>query len=386
MLMHAYQVQRIFHLYGLPILRGGVAYTPSEAVAVSKNLRTRSACLKAQIYSSGRSKGTFKDSKLSGVVFAHTPKKIEEKARSMLGHYLVTKSTGENGTEVKKIYVEERVNINRSYVISIKIDFDKERVFLTAYDEKKPDEKPLVYDLDILHQVGTAKALMIATKLVGKTYAKRTAKTIQALHRIFIDYAAFEVEINPLVITDKKQVIALEGNITFDPDAKSRYREFSVMRDVEDETENEKKARLNNFRYLKLDGNIGCIVNGSGLGIATLDLLQMQNGKVASLFDVGAMPSEDATTSAFKAVLSEPDVEGILVNIFGGNARCDVIAKGLVSAARQISVGLPIVVRMQGTNSQIGQRILFESGLPFIVEETMDKAVQRIIGLVQEII
>ena len=126
MLMHAYQVQRIFHLYGLPILRGGVAYTPSEAVAVSKNLRTRSACLKAQIYSSGRSKGIFKDSKLSGVVFAHTPKKIEEKARSMLGHYLVTKSTGENGTEVKKIYVEERVNINRSYVISIKIDFDKE--------------------------------------------------------------------------------------------------------------------------------------------------------------------------------------------------------------------------------------------------------------------
>lgn len=388
--IHEYQAKKIFRRFGIPVLKGEVAYTSAEAARIAAKMDAKEWVVKAQVYSSMRGEGRFKEKEAGakgGIRAASSVKMVQKEADRMLGKTLVTPMTSAKGQEVKKVYIEEKITIAKTYALSIYIDFPAEKVFLTAQDLTIGD-KPISFrkELDLAKNLTPSQALKIATKMgMKKGHIKKTAKILQAMYEIFKTYAAFKIEINPLVVTSTNSLIALDGKIAFDPDAVSRYKEVNDMRDKEEETPNELKARQNNFRYIKLNGNIGCIINGSGLGIATLDLIHLYGGTPACILDLGGDPTKEIVAHAIKTILSEPDVEGILINIFGGSTRCDVVAEGLIAAAKEISVGLPIVVRIDGTNEQMGCRLLFESGLPFIVKKDMDEAIKLIIQSVQEI-
>lgn len=389
--IHEYQVKKIFRHVGIPILKGGVAYTGAEAARVADKFEAPNGWIvKAQVYTPMRGQGFFQEKsagKKSGIRYAKNRKSVQKETEAMLGKNLITPLTGSHGQEVKKVYIEEKVDISATYALEIYIDFPAEKVFVTAQNTTPGIKvRPIKQELDLQKNFTTSRATNIATKIgMKRGHIKKTAKILQAMYEIFKTYAAFRIEINPLIITANNNLFALDGKIVFDPDAVSNYEEIAEMHDREDETLNEIKARLNNFRYVKLTGNIGCITNGSGLSMATLDLLHAYGGNPSCILDLGGDPTKEIVANALKAILSEPDVEGVLINIFGGSARCDIIAEGLVAAAKEISDGIPIVVRIEGTNDQIGCRILFESGLPFIVKQSMDDAVRTIIQSVQEI-
>lgn len=389
--IHEYQAKKIFRHLGIPILKGAVAYTGAEAARVAEKIDSAKGwVVKAQIYSPMRGQGVFREKeagKKSGIRFAKTRSSVRKETEAMLGNRLVTPFTGPQGQEVKKVYIEEKIDISATYALEIYIDFSQEKVFVTAQNTTPGIKGRIIkQELDLQKNLTPSRAAGIAAKIgMKRGHIKRTAKILQAMYEIFKTYAAFRVEISPLVITSTNSLVALDGKIVFDPDAVSNYKEIADMRDREDESLNEIKARLNNFRYVKLNGNIGCITNGSGLSMATLDLLHMYGGTPSCILDLGGDPTKEIVANALKTILSEPDIEGVLINIFGGSARCDIIAEGLVSAAKEISDSIPIVVRIEGTNDQIGCRLLFESGLPFIVKQSMDDAVRTIIQSVQEI-
>ncbi|MBO5997762.1 MAG: succinate--CoA ligase subunit beta [Alphaproteobacteria bacterium] len=386
MQIHEYQIKKIFSKAGIPILKGAVAYTPNEAYNIAKQLGCPYYIVKAQIPTYLRSKGYFVEGgKKTGLRKTKSLKAVKKETASMLFKHLKTPLTGDKAFEVKKVYIEEIKESVQRYKLAIYIDFETQKVFLTAqiFNAKKIVRTEVKLTKPTLP---LSKATQIATKLgLGRGLQKKMIKILQAMYEVFVEYQAFEVNIDPLILTKDKKFYVMSGKISFDPDAAAANKDVVSLLDLEEETPNETCARLNNFRYTKLDGNIGCIINGSGLGMATLDLFRLHGGKPACLMDIGGEPTKEIMAAAFKAVLTEPDVEGVLINIFGGTTRCDIIAEGLVSAAKEISVGMPIVVRIEGTNEQIAMRILFESGLPFIVKKGMDEAVRVIIHAVQEI-
>lgn len=387
MFIHEYQAKKIFLKFGIPVLKGSVAYTANEAERCISQIGGKSWVVKAQIHSTSRGQGTFldaEDGNKGGIRIVNTSQEVALETSKMLGKRLVTPFTGDEGREVKKVYVEERVDIIFSYAINIYIDFAVEKVFLCLEDLGK--KKTLKYELDLNKKLTLIQAMSYVAHLkLHSKYTKKIANIIQKMYEIFKVYSAFCIDINPLVVTSDKRLFALDGKMIFDPDAVSKYKEITSMRDIEEESSVQITARLNNFRYTKLTGNIGCIVNGSGLGMATLDLINLYGGKAACILDLGGAPTKETIASSFKTILSEPDIEGVLLNIFGGATRCDLIAEGLIAASREISIGMPLVVRMDGTNAQIGCRLLFESGLPFVVKQSMDEAVRVIIQMVQEI-
>ncbi len=390
--IHEYQAKKIFKTYGIPVLKGCIAYTPQEAERCTRVIGGKKWAVKAQIHSNVRGQGTFIETQAGlqgGIRFVDSGAAAAEEAQKMLGKTLVTAQTGPEGKEVKKVYLEEYVDIASSYALAIYIDFSVEKVFLSLADVSANKKKPKSFltELDINKKMTAVKASALAAKLgVPQKHIVKTGKVIQKMYEIFKTYSAFRIDLNPLVVTSDNRLFALDGKIAFDPDAVSKYKEIANMRDVEEETPSQIKARLNNFRYVKLDGNIGCVINGSGLGMATLDLIHLYGGKAACVLDLGGEPTKETVTNAFKSILSEPNIEGVLINIFGGSSRCDIIAEGLIAASREISIGMPLVVRMDGTNAQIGCRLLFESGLPFTVKQSMDEAVRVIIQSVQEIV
>ncbi len=394
MQIYEYQVKKIFAKAGIPVLKGAVAYTPSEAYEVAKRLDCAPYIVKAQVPTFLRGKGYFiedeqKQKRKSGLRKVATAKAVQKETEAMLFHHLKTPLSGQKAFEVKKVYIEEVKASVKRYRLAINVDFEAQKVFLTAQEvtPDTPPQKVIKTEVKLTKgKLSDSKALQVAVKLgLPRGLQKKMIRILQALFNVFVTYQAFEVNIDPLIMTADKKFFVMSGKISFDPDAAANNKEITAMLDLEEETSNERRARLNNFRYTKLDGNIGCIINGSGLGMATLDLFHLHGGKPACLLDIGSVPTKEMMTSAFKAVLSEPNVEGVLINIFGGTTRCDLIAEGLVAAAREISVGMPIVVRIDGTNEQIATRILFESGLPFIVKKGMDEAVHVIIHAVQEI-
>ena len=391
MQIYEYQVKKIFAKAGIPILKGAVAYTPAEAYEVAKSMDSLPYMVKAQIPSFLRAKGKFTetDQKKSGVRKATTFNAVQKETEAMLFKHLKTPISGDKAYEVKKVYIEEMKTSVARYRLAIYVDFEVQKVFLTAQNitEKEDKQKLLKTEIKLTKtELPISKAAQIAEKLgLKRGLQKRMIRILQALYNVFTTYQAFEVNIDPLIMTEDNKFYAMSGKIDFDPDAANASKEITSLLDLEEETPNERRARLNNFRYVQLDGNIGCIINGSGLGMATLDLFRIHGGRPACLFDIGGEPTKEMMALAFKAILSEPNIEGILINIFGGTARCDIIAQGLISAAKEISVGIPIVVRIDGTNEQIASRILFESGLPFTVKKGMDDAVRFIIHAVQEI-
>ena len=393
MQIHEFQVKRIFQDFGIPILKGAVAYTPTEAKRCAQDIGGQAWYVKAQVYSQSRAQGRFIENtagKGGGIRTADSPEAVSEQAGRMLLNHMTTPTTGKKPLEVKKIYIEEAAQVQRAFRFSICMDFVNQKIVLTGValsdtGELKGTthsvdlhlEKPLprIWTMSLLLRLGVPKNMLL-----------RVFRILQSLYDLFKKYSAFEVQLDPLVLCERNRWVALGGSIEFDPDAIPCYKEIESLRDLDEETSTQRHARQNNFRYIKLQGNIGCLINGSGLGMATLDLIHQYEGRPACLLDIGATSTKEGITYAFKEMLCEPDIEGILINIFGASARCDTIAEALVSAAQEISVGMPIVVRMDGTNAQIGCRILFESGLPFIVKNSMDEAVECIVQSVREIV
>lgn len=384
--IHEYQVKKLFAKHGLPVLKGGVAYTPDEAVRVAQQTGSDLWAVKAQIHDGSRCRGFFVEDdagKGTGLRFAESLDEVHDMAKQMLGHTLITPTTHHKGHEVKKIYIEEVIDVEETFDLSIQVDGDSQKILLVLVKE---DGMQKAYELGSKGvSVFQLHRLSNRMKLNPKA-AFQLIPIINHMYDIFKAYKATAVEITPLALDKKGDLIALDGRIVFDPDALFDFPEISALREVDAGTERESVARQHNFKYKKLGGNIACIVNGSGLGFATIDLVGDKGGTVSCLLDVGTEPTKEVVALAFRMVLSEPDIEGVLVNIFGGITRCDVIAQGLIAASHEISVGLPLVVRMDGTNAAVGTRLLQESKLPFETVSDMGKAVERIVMRVGEIV
>jgi succinyl-CoA synthetase beta subunit len=383
--IHEYQAKEVLKRYGVPVPIGKVASTPQEAKAAAAELGGR-CVVKAQIHAGGRGKG-------GGVKLATSPEDAERIASEMLGKNLVTHQTGPEGRQVRKVLVEQGVNIDREIYLGMVLDRSQARVTVIASSEggveieevaAKHPEKILKEIID--PAVGLqpfqcrrlAFALGSSQEIVGKMVAM-----MQALYRAFDECDCSIAEINPLILTQEGQVMALDAKMNFDDNAMFRQKDILALRDLNEEDPREIEASKYDLSYISLEGNIGCMVNGAGLAMATMDIIKLCGGEPANFLDVGGGATKERVSQAFKIILSDARVRGVLINIFGGIMRCDVLAQGVVDAARELSVNIPLVVRMQGTNVELGRKILADSGLAIISAETMAEAAEKIVGAVK---
>ncbi len=384
MLIKEYQVKKLFRKHGVPLLKGGVAYTPEEARAVAEQIGGNAWVIKAQIPAGSRSTGCFVDPEcdgLNGICWANSAPMVAAVAERMLGRYLSTPETGHIPHEVQRVYVEEACLGQGEYQLSLRIDFLTQKLTLVVISAGNLSRQ---YELsDYRLNASTERRVMRDLRLKDDK-AKQMTRLIRQLYDLFHAYEAIAVEFDPVLETASGFVV-LDGRIVFSEDSLFRYPEIAAMIEVETGREREAFARRYQFRYIHQDGNIACLVNGTGLGQATIDLIHQNGGQVACLLDIGTEPSRDAVARALKMALSDPNIDGVLVNIFGGITHCDEIVQGLISTAGEILAGLPVVVRMDGTNAHIGRRLLFESRLPFTVVQKMDEAVTTIIRQVKEL-
>ncbi|MEJ0061755.1 MAG: ADP-forming succinate--CoA ligase subunit beta [Alphaproteobacteria bacterium] len=389
--IHEYQAKELMRKYGVAVPSGAVAYTPAEAAEAAKKLQaetgTKVWVVKAQIHAGGRGKG-------GGVKVVKTLDDVQAEARRMIGMTLVTKQTGPAGQEVKRVYIEEGCDIKRELYLSLLVDRATSRVTVMASTEggmdieevaEKHPEKIFrvavdpVTGLQPYHARQVAFGLGLAGKQVGKAVSFMTA-----MYKAFVELDCAIVEINPLVVTGTDDIIALDCKMTFDDNALYRHTDIEKMRDESEEDPAEVEAGKHSLNYVKLEGNIGCMVNGAGLAMATMDIIKLYGGRPANFLDVGGGATRERVTTAFKIILSDRNVEGILVNIFGGIMRCDVIAEGVIAAAREVSLHVPLVVRLEGTNVELGKKILAESGLPILSADNLADAAQKIVGAVKK--
>jgi len=385
--IHEYQAKLLLAQYGVAVPRGGVAFTVQEAVKAAEDLGGPVWVVKAQIHAGGRGKG-------GGVKVVKSIKDVEAAAGEMLGMTLVTHQTGPQGKEVKRIYVEEGCDIARELYLSVLIDRASSRITIMASTEggmdieevaAKTPEKILKVAIDPATDIQPyhARRLAFGLDLEGGQI-KSAVKFITALYDAFKAFDASLVEINPLVVTGAGDIVALDAKMNFDDNALFRHKDIEDLRDEDEEDPAELEAARHDLNYIKLDGNIGCMVNGAGLAMATMDIIKLYGGDPANFLDVGGGATKERVTTAFKLILSDPNVEGILVNIFGGIMRCDVIAEGVVAAAREVSLGVPLVVRLEGTNVDLGKKILGDSGLPIVSADDLADAAEKIVKAVAE--
>ena len=385
MKIHEYQAKQILARFGVRVPRGEVAETAAAARTIAERIGPR-VVVKAQIHAGGRGKG-------GGVKLAATPAEAEALAAGMIGMQLVTHQTGPEGKRVKRVLVEEALDIARELYIGIVIDRAREAAVLMASTEggveieKVAAESP---DLIFKEYVDQATGLLgfqarkLALKLgLGGEAFKQGQKFIAALYRAFQGTDASMAEINPLLVTRQGDVLALDAKMNFDDNALGRQPDILAMRDLDEESPLEIEASKYNLNYIKLDGNVGCMVNGAGLAMATMDIIKYAGGMPANFLDVGGGVTEEAVTNAFRILVSDPDVKGALINIFGGIVRCDMIATGVVKAAKALGTKIPVVIRLEGTNVDLGKKILAESGLAFSAADGMKEAAERIVGLVK---
>jgi len=385
--IHEYQAKSLMSRYGVAVPRGAVAYTAEEAEAAARNLGGSVWAVKAQIHAGGRGKG-------GGIKIAKSPDEVRDLAKKMIGMTLVTKQTGPAGREVKRIYVESGCDIDRELYLSLLVDRASARVTLMASTEGGMDieevaathpEKIIKVTVDPAAGLMPEHARRIAFGLGLKGAAVGSAtKLVTALYKAFIDLDASLVEINPLVLTKGGEVLVLDAKMNFDDNALFRQKDVLELRDEDEEDPAEVEASRHGLNYIKLDGNIGCMVNGAGLAMATMDIIKLHGGAPANFLDVGGGATKERVTAAFKIILSDANVEGILVNIFGGIMRCDVIAEGVVAAAREIGLQVPLVVRLEGTNVELGKKILKESGLAITSADDLGDAAAKIVRAVKE--
>ncbi|PKU25344.1 ADP-forming succinate--CoA ligase subunit beta [Telmatospirillum siberiense] len=394
--IHEYQAKKLLSKYGVAILKGAVAYTASEAEQVAKDLGGPVWVVKSQIHAGGRGKGKFKgkESEGGGVRVVKSVEAVRDNAKLMLGQTLVTHQTGPSGKEVKRVYIEEGCDIKRELYLGMLIDRATSRITIMASTEGGMEieevaashpEKILKVAIDPVQgfQAYHGRQIAFGLGLEGKQI-NTAVKFIGALYKAFVDLDASIVEINPLVVTGAGEVIALDAKVNFDDNALFRHKEIEELRDESEEDPAELEAARHSLNYIKLDGQIGCMVNGAGLAMATMDIIKLYGSEPANFLDVGGGATKERVTTAFKLILSDPNVEGILVNIFGGIMRCDVIAEGVVAAAREVSLNVPLVVRLEGTNVELGKKILSQSGLPIIAADNLADAAEKVVKAVKE--
>lgn len=386
MKIHEYQAKQILSKYDVQIPRGEVADNPSRAREIADKIGPR-VVLKAQVHAGGRGKG-------GGIKLAKNPQETEKIAQEMIGMTLVTPQTGPEGKLVKRILVEEALDIARELYIGIVIDRAKEVPVVMASSEggveieKVAAETPeLIFKEYINPATGflpfQARNLAFKLCLEGGTF-KQGVKFIISLYKAFGATDASLAEINPLLITEQGNVLALDAKMNFDDNALLRHPDIKEMRDLDEEDPLEVEASSFNLNYIKLDGNVGCMVNGAGLAMATMDIIMHSGGMPANFLDVGGGVSEEAVKNAFKILVSDKDVKAALVNIFGGIVRCDMVASGIVKAAKEFGLKVPMVVRLEGTNVELGKKILKESGLSFYPAETMREAAEKVVPLAKQ--
>ncbi|MDP6390857.1 MAG: ADP-forming succinate--CoA ligase subunit beta [Alphaproteobacteria bacterium] len=393
--IHEYQAKSLLRKYGVAVPDGGAAYTVDEAVTAAKELPGPVWVVKSQIHAGGRGAGHFKDAAddTGGVRLAKSVDEVKQHANAMLGKVLVTKQTGPAGKEVKRIYIEDGCDIARELYLSILIDRVTSRITIMASTEggmdieevaAKTPEKIIMVAID--PAVGMlpfyARKIAFGLELEGKQVSS-AVKLLTALYQAFTDLDASLLEINPLVVTGDGEVIALDAKMNFDDNALFRHADVSEMRDEDEEDPTELEASKHELNYIKLDGKIGCMVNGAGLAMATMDIIKLYGSEPANFLDVGGGADKERVTTAFKIILSDPNVEGILVNIFGGIMRCDVIAEGVVAAAKELDVGVPLVVRLEGTNVDQGKKILNDSGLAITSADNLGDAAEKVVKAVE---
>ena len=386
MKIHEYQAKSILSQYGVRIPTGEVAETAEKAYEIAKEIGPR-VVVKAQIHAGGRGKG-------GGVKLANTPEEAQERAQEIIGMNLVTHQTGPEGKIVKRILVEEALDIAKELYIGIVIDRAKEAPVVMASSEggmeieKVAAETPeLIFKEYINPGTGflpfQARKLAFRLGLEGNTF-KQAVKFLLALYNAFESTDASLAEINPLLITSQGDVLALDAKMNFDDNALVRHPNIKEMRDLDEEDPLEAEASKFDLNYIKLDGNVGCMVNGAGLAMATMDIIMYSGGMPANFLDVGGGVSEEAVKNAFKILTSDKDVKAALINIFGGIVRCDLVANGIVKAAKELELKIPMVVRLEGTNVEQGKKILDESGLAFFSASSMKEAAEKIVPLASE--
>jgi succinyl-CoA synthetase beta subunit len=393
--IHEYQAKDLLRPYGVAVPNGFVAYTPQEAVNAAQKLPGPVWVVKSQIHAGGRGAGRFKHDPQGkgGVRLAKSLEEVEAYAKAMLGKLLVTKQTGEAGRLVKRVYIEEGADIARELYVSLLIDrksacptfvvSTQGGMDIETVAEQSP-EKILKIAIDPATGFSDyhARLMAFALKLGGES-AKSLSRLLKGLYQAFIALDAALIEINPLIVTQGGAVIALDAKVSFDDNALFRHLDIAALRDEDEEDPAEIEAARHSLNYVKLEGNIGCMVNGAGLAMATMDIINLRGDDPTNFSDVGARPTRERVTAAFKLILADPKVEGILVNIFGGIMRCDVIAEGVVAAAREVALHVPLVVRLEGTNVELGKKILAQSGLPIIAADNLADAAEKVVGAVK---
>ncbi|MCK4931517.1 MAG: ADP-forming succinate--CoA ligase subunit beta [Candidatus Aminicenantes bacterium] len=386
MKIHEYQAKSILNQYGVRIPRGEVAETAEKAYEIAKDIGPK-VVVKAQIHAGGRGKG-------GGVKLANTPEEAQERAQEIIGMNLVTHQTGPEGKLVKKILVEEALDIAKELYIGIVIDRAKEAPVVMASSEggmeieKVAAETPeLIFKEYINPATGflpfQARKLAFQLGLEGDTF-KQAVKFLLTLYKAFESTDASLAEINPLLITGQGDVLALDAKMNFDDNALVRHPNIKEMRDLNEEEPLEVEASKFDLNYIKLDGNVGCMVNGAGLAMATMDIIMYSGGMPANFLDVGGGVSEEAVKNAFKILISDKDVKAALINIFGGIVRCDLVANGIVKAARELELNIPMVVRLEGTNVELGKKILEDSDLAFFSASSMKEAAEKVVPLASQ--
>ncbi|HQT80577.1 MAG: succinate--CoA ligase subunit beta [Ferrovum sp. 37-45-19] len=382
MKIHEYQAKEILRQYGVPTPRGIPCFSVDEAVLAGQTLASPVVVVKAQIHAGGRGKG-------GGVKVAKTPTELHTYAEQIFGMNLVTHQTDSHGQKVRRLLIEEGADIKKELYVGMVVDRQSQRVALMASPEGGMDieevaarnpEKIMTIFIDPVEGLTLDQCLAVS-KFIGieSDLWSQSAQLLQGLYQAFDEKDASLAEINPVVVTGDKRVLALDAKMNFDSNALYRHPEIVGLRDLDEEDPSEIEASRFDLSYISLDGNIGCLVNGAGLAMATMDIVKLYGGSPANFLDVGGGATTEKVTEAFKLMLKNPHLEAILVNIFGGIMKCDVIATGVVEAAKQVHLSVPLVVRLEGTNVELGKQILAQSGLPIISANNMAEAAQKVV-------
>jgi succinyl-CoA synthetase beta subunit len=396
--IHEYQAKALLREFGAPLSKGVPAFTPDEAVAAAKELGGSLWVVKSQIHAGGRGKGHFKEPSAGdkgGVRLARSIDEVKTFAKEMLGATLVTVQTGPAGKQVNRLYIEEGATIDKEFYLSALVDRVSARVAFVLSTEGGVNIEDVAHHTpEKIHSfsIDPATGAMphhgrTAARALGLTgdLAKQTEKLIAQLYAAFIAKDMAMLEINPLIVTASGQIKVLDAKVSFDDNSLYRHPDVVALRDESEEDPKEIEASKHELNYITLDGSIGCMVNGAGLAMATMDIIKLYGESPANFLDVGGGASKDRVTAAFKIITADPHVKGILVNIFGGIMRCDIIAEGVIAAVKEVGLQVPLVVRLEGTNVELGKKILRESGLNVIPADDLDDAAQKIVQAVKSV-
>lgn len=384
--IHEYQGKELLRKYGVAVPKGSVAFSPDEAVKAAKELGSNVTVVKAQIHAGGRGKA-------GGVKIAKNLEEVRTYAKELLGKILVTHQTGPEGKEIKRLYIEEGSDIKKEYYLSLVLDRATSRVTMMGSEEGGMDieevaesnpEKIFKEIIDPVTGLMPFQARRMAFNMnIPAKLVNKAVGLMLGIYQAFIEKDASTVEINPLVVTGDDKVVALDAKFNFDANALYRHKDIVELRDFDEEDAKEIEASKYDLSYISLDGNIGCMVNGAGLAMATMDTISYYGGSPANFLDVGGGATAEKVTEAFKIILSDKNVKGIFVNIFGGIMKCDIIAEGVIIAAKEVGLAVPLVVRLEGTNVELGKKLLNESGLNIVAADSMADGAQKIVKLVE---